>query len=315
MDFLGTQQISETVLDQENYDLFLTVAGNSERCTHLIDIHRIKASEKICFAFSEWREKVFRKSRTDSFINAGFEIVTMPAGEVSEIHNILNKSLETLRSKVPKILIDYSCMAKFWYSAIVNYFFEAEHNFDSIELFFAYSPSNYLENKRLQSLKVSKEDSSVINSAANKPKALILSLGARIGRIESLVKLVSPEQLIIMYADPAIDPAYVKKIFSNNHDLINNTESRNIINYPLLEIDQMNHILRSKCMELRIDYNVFIAALGPKVFTLNSLMLMAQYPDIYVLKSSSGLIQNSPETKPSGEVLVQKTTFTNIEED
>jgi hypothetical protein len=315
MDFLYTQQISEADMARESYDLFFTVAGTSERCDHLIKNHNITANKKICLILSDSKKELFKKTNEDSFLNAGFEMIKLHSSEISKIHNILDELLKSSNSNEQRILVDYSCMAKTWYATFINYFFETEHNFDAIQLFFAYSPTLFQKERKIRNFKILKEDLEQINNSNSKPKVLLLSLGTEIGGADQLIKLMNPEQIIIMYADPAIDPAYVKRVFTNNRKLINSTEPRNLINYPLLRIDEMNQILTSKCIELRIDYNVVIAPLGPKIFTLNSFILMAQYPDIFVLKSSLGITKNKAGVKPSGEILVQKTVFSNLEEE
>ncbi|MGC9344737.1 MAG: hypothetical protein ACP5E3_18665, partial [Bacteroidales bacterium] len=302
MDFLNTQQISSTDLTGENYDLFITVAGDNNRCTHLIKSHNISAVKKICFTHSEKGRDLFKKSNSSFFTRKGFEIVGLSSQGDNTIFNLLEDFLNASHSDIPRILIDYSCMPKGWYATIIQYFFEIEKDFESIELFFSYSPSKFYQVKRFRRLKNLKEDFERITLTDSKPTALILSLGIETGRAEQLVKYLKPDQLVILYADPAIDPTYVKNIFSNNKVLLDKTEPRNIINYPLLDIDALNEILTSKCMELRMDYNLVIAPLGPKVFTLNSFFLASRFPDIMVLDSKSGQTSNPGNVEPAGQI-------------
>lgn len=315
MDFLSSQQVSAELLETVDFDLFTTVSGNEYRCTYLAENINITAQQKVVLAFKAKSKDSNRKRNDKYFLKNGFGFIEISANQNDQLKLFLKDYFASTEKKSLNLLIDYSCMTKTWYSAIINVMQEADTDVQEINIYFTYSPVKYEEPTKAKSIKKIELSLAPGNLTPSKPTALIIGLGIEKSGAEQVIKYLQPDLIVLMYSDPAIDDRYTNAIFNNNQELIHNLEARNLINYPLTDANAINEIITAKCVELRLFYNIVIAPLGPKVFALNAYLLSNRYPDIFVW--DTGFEQPVPNLKnlPSGKMIIQKVTFVNEEED
>lgn len=314
MEFLINQQVGVNLLTTLEFDLFITAEGHEKRCTHILDRYKIIANKKIALSAPIKGKKIYRRKNFRLLKEGNFQVIKLSGFKSDELTKYLADFLNNCQSREPRILIDYSCMTKRWYSSIINNIQESEFSFDSVHLYFVYSPARYSKPGKVRNIKRLEDDLSRVKTSHDKPVALIVALGTETGRVEHIIKMIKPDMLILMFADPAFDAAYVESVYKNNRHTIDQAEPRNVINYPLKDIDKMNDMITTRCLELRVKYNVIIAPLGPKIFTLNAYLLTTRYPDIMILDTNAGLSENLYKTEPMGEILLQKATFVSDEE-
>ena len=315
MDFLSSQQVSAELLESVNFDLFIAVSGLEKRCTYLAENKNIIAHKKMVLAPAGKSKDSVRKKNARYFDETGFEIFEIPSEEDHKLKLFLREFLTTSANKFLKILVDYSCMTKTWYSALIDLMQEVETDVKEIKLYFSYSPVKYEEQTKARSVKKIESGLSFSAISSSKPTALIIGLGIEKSKAELVIKYLQPDLTVLMYSDPAVDDRYTNAIFNNNQDLIHKTDARNIINYPLTDANAINEIITKKCVELRLFYNIVIAPLGPKIFALNAYLLSSRYPDIFVWNTGSHLPDKTGKNLPSGELVIQMVTFVNEDED
>jgi len=305
MELINLNQCEAQIFSEIEFDYFIVASGFEERSTYLASKYIPKAKRRVAIAFLEKSQESARKHNDDFLKSAGFDILRSSGSSDEILIEWLREHVTGETNKKPLVLVDISCMTKVWYAAIVNYFLDTDKRLLSAGIYFSYSFAKYEKPEKIKEIKYS---GSIFPGKSRlkpgKPTAMILGLGIEKRRAEHVVEAVSPEQLYIMYADPAPDSSYVQAVFDTNSKIISKTEIRNIFNYPLLNIEQTNCILTSLCLELRLKYNVVIVPLGPKIHSLLSIFLAARYPDIDVWRVSSGEKEPVYLRKPTGEPVV-----------
>lgn len=121
-------------------------------------------------------------------------------------------------------------------------------------------------------------------------------------------KTLKPALTMLLYADPSHDLKYVEKVFNNNRELIEETEVRNLYNFPT-NLKKTNELLTNLCLSLRTKYNVVIAPVGPKVLSLLALLLASRFPDINVVRISSGASAAVYDRVPCNDPLIYAAEF------
>ncbi len=311
MEFQSAQQISPDILQSTEYDLFILGSGYEQRCTYLLKNFEIKAKVKIALAFEEKAGEPGRRQNDSFLLNNGFQFIKISGENEFNLEPFIAESLNNKDKEHINILVDYSSMTKKWYAGIINCILLNKVNIDYITVHFSYTPALYNEPKKSRPIKVHNFISipTNYNAVEEKPVALILGLGLDSARAKYIIKEVKPAKTFIIYADPAKEVKYVEKVFKNNQEIIEEADIRNIVSYPLHDMDKTDETLTNLCLSLRGKYNLIIAPLGPKVFSLLSLLLASRYPDIKVLRVSSG--SNAPvyERIPVGKPFIYSVEF------
>jgi hypothetical protein len=106
------------------------------------------------------------------------------------------------------------------------------------------------------------------------------------------------------------DGEYCQKIIDNNQSVLKNIPSEKVLKYPAERPDQISSMITSLCLDLRLESNVILVPLGPKPFSLASILLSVRYPDvmIYDLKPADNRIKEDPGL-PAGEPVILKSVF------
>jgi hypothetical protein len=88
-----------------------------------------------------------------------------------------------------------------------------------------------------------------------------------------------------------------------------------IIRYPIFDLNSINSSLTKLCVNLRTSYQLVLAPIGPKPFTLMCFLLAARYPDMKIWKVVTSGQSEAGDRKALGELLVYKVMFTSEEVD
>jgi hypothetical protein len=315
MEFSELQQIDPEDLSSLKFDVFIAVSGYERRCSYLLENYKIKADKRIAIGFTEKSGELFRKRNNEILKAHGFQFITASGNDSQQLNSSLISLLYDLKRKKLKILIDYSCMTKMWYSSIINFLLSEEHNIKKAQAYFSYTPAKFDKPKKQKSIKYA--HSVILGKRCfdpDKPTALIIGLGVEKNRATYLQQMVKPEHTILMYADPAPDRNYVECVFDNNQEIIATVGARNLINYPLEDQQKTNEMITNICLDLRMKYNVILAPLGPKVHALSCLLLSSRYPDIDVWRVSAGSNESIYDKTPDGPPLILKVLFSDDED-
>lgn len=233
------------------------------------------------------------------------QIIKSPNG----ITELLDKEFSILKKEDVKLIIDYSCMTKPWYYTMILYLKKKKLEFNSITVYFIYTPSKH-ENPK--SPKPNSEIAPLPGKyivPTDKPKALIVCLGYEQSKAEGIIEHLDPKECYLLYSKPALDEKFVNKIEENNWNILN--ENRNIITFPLNNLLLLERELTSLYYLLKDDYHIIIAPLGPKPFTFMSMLLSIKHRDIDIWRVGSGSDINEYNREPISDdtFIISKVVF------
>lgn len=296
------KKIEKNNVNQIYFDLFL-FANNIEKrkltaYQNIIVNNSISSAYALCY---------------DEGLEENYEGITnVYVKEISDIYNILNNVLSQKKTEF-NIFVDYSCMTKPWYYSILNYLANTKLDAQMVNAYFSYTPSIYSEplppkqNTKIEPLPGNYKISN------HKPKALIVCLGYEQNKAQGIIDQLEPNLTYIFYTDPAIDSRFVEQVKNSNKDILRLVPESNIIKYPFSDILFLERELMSLYYLLKDDYNIIIAPLGPKPFTLVSMVLSVIYNEIEIWRVDGGFDINKYERKPivPTELIINKITFEN----
>ena len=309
MELVSTEQITFNELYASVFDLILAVSGYESRSTYLVERIKPQGEKKFVLAFEEKSDELFRIENDRKYKQMGFSFISLSGNKCVEIDSILS-SLPDQNKTFLNILIDYSCMTKLWYASIINFFLRTDLPNTRISLFFSYTPSRFTEPKKPKHFKIVEPiGCSTHGIIKGKPLALVIGLGYEKDRAEFLRKALDPEETYIFYADPADDDRFIEKVYVNNFRLIDKLHRNRVFSYPIRDLKKIDLLLTDLCLDLRLNYKIILAPLGPKPFALCCLLLAARYPDIEVWRVSAGSSESVYYREPFGEPLIYRVDF------
>lgn len=315
MDLIGSHQVDNEILESTIFDLFIVSSGFERRCIWLESNYNIQAEQKVAISAGKKHFDIFKSGNNKAFKEKGFTFLDLAPAEDLELINFVEKYLSKNRNRELNILIDYSGMTKEWYFGLLNLFSQLENEQRVFHIFFSYTPVKYIKKKKSKAIKIAKSishDSKPRNS--EKPTVLILGLGLEPGKSDYLKELLKPDKTVLLYADPA-PKDYVDLIFENNKKVISEVEMRNMINYPIDDLNSTIEILTNLILDLRLQSNIILAPLGSKDFALISMLINLHYPDVDIWRISSNMLPSENKQQALLSPVILKLTFSSTDED
>ncbi len=308
MDLLSAKQASIEMLESIQFDLFIASTGFEERCAWLADKYTIQAKNKISLVSSKKHLSLFRHKNGKLFRDNDFSFIDLSFDSNQALVIFLKDFLANNSDRDLNILVDYSGMTKAWYIGLVNILTELDTN-NSVNVYFSYTP---VEGSKAKKNKPSKVVESLNHPSKRKtntrPTTLIIGLGTAKEKNDYLIESLNPDKIILMYPDPAYK-GYVEMLFEINKELINAVDMRNMINYPLYDLDKANEILTNLVLDQRLKSNVYIASMGQKPLGLLSILLCLQYPDLDNLRFKSSNIYTEYKKQVIVDPIIMKASF------
>ncbi len=309
MELIKSDQVSFDSLYNTDFDLVVVVSGYESRCPYLIEKIKLGGEKRIVLAFKEKSNELYRSINDKKYQEFGFQFIHESGNRHIEVNELLKNTPYPVKEELD-VLVDYSCMTKIWYASFINYFIRTDMPYQKVKIHFAYTASLYTEPKKPRPFKIAEPLGYTSHrSASGKPLALVMGLGYEKDRAEILHKTLNPDETYVFYSDPADDYRFVEKVYINNFKLIDKLQKTKVINYPVRDLKKIDSLLTTLCLDLRFDYRVILAPLGPKPFTLCCILLAARYPDIEVWRVSAGESESVYDRQPCGEPLVYKVEF------
>jgi hypothetical protein len=307
MELVHNYQISLDELCNERIDYFIAATDHQKRSTFLAENMGHLHAKKILLPAGEMCEET--KKNKQIFDGMGFLSFQTLKDERKEVENLLNRILETNRAGTLNILIDYSCMTKTFYAAIIEYLLKNDPDNERINMFFSYTP------KTINALPVKSKIRSVdplfsLNQKnTEKMKALVIGLNSNGELAKELIKSLQPSKTVLFVPKMPHDPNYHEAVIEYNQELIKKTPTENVYIYPAQYPDQINSMLVSACLDLRLHYNVILVPQGPKTFALASILLSTRYPDVKLMEINA--IEKKPDHQglPAGDPVIVKSVF------
>jgi len=263
-------------------DVFICSSGYESRASNiatLIECSKVKYKFAICFT-DQTGNKV-RKENDKIFWEKDFVMLDNDKDDQGNIKEIIKKIVELTSEGSVKVLVDYSSMSRTWIASLINC---SHHNIANIEYFFAYSCAVY-NNPVRKSPSISFDPIPGFNnlSIPDKPTALIIGLGNEPERAAGLIEYFDAREVYLFHTD---NDEYLKSIESANENLLKQVDANHIIAYPLLDLEYTFSILSNLCLNLSDDYRIIIAPLGPKPFSVMSLIVAMNISNIDIWRIS-----------------------------
>lgn len=308
---ISTSQVDLDDITDVSFDLILASSGYESRGSFLFDtFNEFKGQNKVVLSFDNYVNEPIRLYNDKVFSNLGFTSFVLSGNDNTAILKFLDSTLESLGGREINILIDYSCMTRVWYAEILRFFYYSLREDQTVNLYFSYSVSEYAsppENNKLNKF-VSPIPGFYSISTPAKPTALIIGLGYISARAFGLSEYfdVSPYLFI---NDTNFNDKFHYEVLKQNEDVLRNVPTENIFLYPLNNLSFTETLLNHLCHDLLTDYRIVLAPCGPKPFTLISLITCLRLKDVDVWRISAGEDEVPLDKKPSGSILILKTTF------
>ncbi len=314
MELIQLSQLDTDTAKKINFDLIITASGYERRSTYMVEKFNPEAEVKVALAFKENEKKAYRKQNDVFFQKNGYRFFYAESLQCTDIFAFLGNIFEMQSSGKPKsefrMLVDYSSMSKTWYATLINYLLSAELPYDRVEIYFSYSPSLFSVPKKPKPVKyIGPLLHNNTRLVSKKPVALIMGLGYEAGRTQSIISALHPIESYAFFPDPAFDEGYVSSVYQQNEQFLKKLPVENLIRYPVADLEGLRKELTSLLLKLRLNYRVVIAPIGPKPFTLISLCIAAQYPDVEVWRVSAGPKESIYERIPVGDPILYKVEF------
>jgi hypothetical protein len=315
MELIFAHQVGFVQLKDREFNYFIAASGYEDRCTYLIDNVDIDASNRVVLAFDDKKDFLFRKKNDSRFNDEGFTFIEESARSNIKILELLEGIFNNNNESI-SILIDYSCMSKIWYSAILQYLISNETFIRNMEVYFSYTSAIFSEPLESPTLPVFSSPVSLLKSSIekSKPLALIIGLGYEKYLTRGILDKLEYDILYAFYSDPAFDSRYVDRVIKNNEKVLRRLPPEYIYKYPIDDFRETDALLTNLTIRLRLNFRVSILPVGPKPFTLSALLLAARYPDIEVWSIDQGEASTSYNRNPAGEPVVCKVLFSNDED-
>lgn len=296
-------------IDQKKYALAFFATGYESRARSIVESYPgISIEDKVCFAFSEYKEFEVRKINDRCFDDNFWKSYEFSGSNFSGVYDFVFSKLEKLKLD-STILVDISCMTRVWVAALVRAIFDCEVL--NLSVVFCYNPALYKEidaehppNEVLGPL----PGFSSLNSP-DKPSSLLIGLGQQPGRAMGLAEYIDASNVLLFCPLPGVDERYDQDLVVNNKDIINRYADGDYYSYPLVRVRESFKIIESVVVGIRRDSSLVLSSLGPKIFNLYCLLLSAHYRDVSVWRVSAGAYEKPCDRSSSGPLICVEVDF------
>lgn len=272
------KQISIDDIQNKNIDLFICVENHEKRSYTLLEKLILSDTKTNIIAFC-YKDSVFHQKKEG--------VKKKLISNHTEVIKALEDELRSIDQEEITIIIDYSCMTKSWYYSIILYLKNKESSFKNICVYFSYTPSKFIEPKEPKPNKDIGPLPGKYFVPTDKPKALIVCLGYEQNKAEGIIEHLDPKKFYLFYTKPASDIKFIKTLEKNNENILEERGSH-ITTYPFNDLVSLEKQLTLLYYQLKDEYSIIIAPLGPKPFSFISMMMSAKYSDIDIWRVGSG---------------------------
>lgn len=308
MDVSNSLQVPVSELLSEHFDVLIFTYYPHDRWNRIYSMFRHKAAIKIRLVFDDGKSIPGDYAIFPAMDDV--ETFTFKADDSIGISEFFSNLVERFHKPELKFLVDYTSMSKPWFSAMVQTAFSLENERASrLVIFFATLPPTYFEPGDLK--ETSSQGPLMFSGfkSFHKKLALLVGLGYEHKIAQKMVDALKPETLCLFYADPPFHPGFLENVKKLNSKLLAHARPDHIFPYPASDIDKIDHILSAQVLRLRLTHRIRIIPLGPRVFTLSSLLVQARYPDVEVWNTGYEAWNSAREIGVSGDPLVYKMEF------
>lgn len=285
-------QVTEEDIRKVKFDLIIVASGYEARATTMLERLRdgISESNLIVFQFNDLN--LYYNSKNTAY----FSKRTSQIFEASEnSRQIIISKIQEFFDKNSKnsinILVDYSCMSKVWIGAIITTLKRIDKNNSLISsVYFSYSQAKFEKALSLNpnySASLMTDFSSLANP--NKKSKLIIGLGQDKNRALGLIEYLHMDykNCYLFRTDEQSNRQYYNSVRHHNARLIKQVPPANILEYPINDLGFLDSLLSSLILDcLNSGERLILAPLGPKPFSLLSLLMAVKFKKLNVFRTT-----------------------------
>jgi hypothetical protein len=295
-------------IQNQLFDLAIFASGYESRCVHLashIDLNKV--SIKLAFGFAEHSEIESRQANDRFYKENSIEPITVSSQDEKALFDKLVSTFEILKDKTEiNLLIDYTSMSRLWYSGILN--FLRLQNKNSVNVYLNYSLGEYTNNFLDYSYtSINSLPSHEGSLSSNNKTLLVLAIGFSPYMVKSVIEEIEPNEIIGILPIPNIKPKYEQISEEIKNDIL----TQDIENWIRCPINDLESIFRTYAELTSSNIHrkdLIFLSLGPKIFTLASILVSQRFDQVtcLYLKSSSG---SNGDVKATGDFICNKITY------
>lgn len=274
-------------------DYFICSSGFESRGPYfyLLNESKLVGSRKICFRFPD-RKELSRPANDKTFEEHKFEFIDITSQSIEDYLILYHSLFISTTSKVINVVVDFSCMTTTIYASLLKYFFSLTDTFIEASIYFSYTTALFAEPSTTEPL-VYNHPISIFDTlqTTDKKIALIIGLGFEKDRALGLCQYFDNDKDDIYLFATIKTPTnkYFDSVIMSNQELFKSVSPENIIYYDL---DNVTHLISTfdSLVNYLINSNtrVVIAPIGPKQFTLVSLLINLFHNEVTTYRFSHG---------------------------
>lgn len=286
MELSKIYQTTKEQITRNQFDLFIAASGYEARSSYIAKL-KPNTKQRVVFGFEENCNNDVRKENDHFYSLNNYDYKNASISDDKAIITFLDEYFALQKKEKVSILVDYSSMTRCWYGSIIYFLKEYKNNI-TIEITFSYSRAKFTSPPELEDRTYFFEPISGFSnlSIPNNPTALLIGLGYERRRAFGLKEFFDAEETYIFYTDKDSAPDFYEVIRDRNKDLISQVDQNYIFEYPIIDLVYTKKILFDICSSLNKNYRVLITPCGPKPFTLLSLIVASELPNIDVWRIS-----------------------------
>lgn len=293
-------------------DAVIAASGYESRATFLAhSLTGIGCHQLIAVAFDD-RRVLYRERNDRRFRKLGYELPPSRGDQYEVVDSLVRDVLGNAQGDHVSIVVDYSCMTRVWYSAILRVLAsEEDFGLEGVDVYFSYSPARFTR-PRLPAPNAYMgpiPGFCHLDVPNKKGTALVIGLGYERDRALGLKHYLDAAENYAFYTDPALDQKFVSQVCKSNKDLMDELHEDRLFRYPAGDLHATSALLASVCVALGKQHRVIVAPLGPKPFSLLCLLLAIQLDELDVWRVSPGEQSKPSDRPPLGELLICRVSF------
>lgn len=269
-------------IKSRTFDLAIFASGYEQRSSHLARfINKSLVENYMILGFSEHNKNEIRKDNDNFYTNNYSEPIVLSSSDEKEIYKELNKFFKKLSHKSSmSILIDYTSMSRLWYAGILN-FIKFQTNLE-VEVYLNYSVGQYNDNIYSYTYKsINSLPSHEGSLCSNTRTILILSVGFYPELAQSVIEEIEPNDIIGVLSIPSLKQDYEERSLKSKKYL--EQDIYKWINCPINDLENIFRTYAEIASNNISEKDVLFLSLGPKIFTLASILVSQRFEQVTCL--------------------------------